>query len=660
MPAHRSPTRHEQALARPGAAPSSIRRAPAAGYLDLGIALDARSAAGATPAAAGTGVGAARSSPAPTQAPYGPARKLRSGISWFLVLAVGSTSAIGIATLVQHGRAAKQAVTADAGAAEASLKQAAAALAARDLDGATAQFAAAGTSFQSIGDEIDHLDGVLKAGLTLWPGNPAATGKSLAQAGVHLSTAGKALVDTLKRFDGVDVGTLAPPGIGTPGPTTPADGKRTLSQALAEAEPSFSTVVTELAAAADLLQHTDVRTLPSDVRTKIEPLIGELPTVRHDLEQVRGLFGTLADLTGANGARRFAIVFQNPNELRPTGGFMGQFAILKVDNGRVDRLDLKSIYDAAGQVKTRRAAPEGLNVINQTYALEDANWFPDFGTSAQSLQSFFAETGDPPVDGFVALNPALVTNLLAITGPVDLPAVDLRVTEDNFVDQAQYEVPKKDPARDRAFFPSFAQAFFAKVLTLDQKHWPDLLGALLTAVVRKDLQLHLVSNDAQHLADTLGANGALPATDTDGVSLVYANIGGGKTDQFVQETRTLSVTVGPSSVRHELEVTRTDTRTTQFKDKHNRDYVRLYVPAGSHLVEASGFDTDLKELVSYACADCTPDPLLAAGSGGTWEPQSNTRTYDEGGRTVFANWVTLAAGESRTFTLVYDTPRASV
>lgn len=585
---------------------------------------------------------------------------LRSGISWFLVLAVGSTSAIGVATVVQNGRAAKDVVTAEAGDAEANLRAAASALAARDLDQATDKFTAAGASFEAIGQELANLDGVLRTTLTLWPGNPVGTGESLVSAGVHLSTAGKALVDTLRRFEGVELGDLAPPGIGQPAPADPGEAHRTLSQALAEAQPSFDTVVTELSAAAADLDGLDLSLLPENVRTKIEPLAQELPAVRHDLEQVRGLFGTLADLAGANGARRFAFVFQNPNELRPTGGFMGQFALLKVDDGRVERLDLKSIYDASGQVSSRRAAPEGLNVVSDRFELHDANWFPEFGTSAQSLLSFFAETGDPTVDGIIALNPAVVTDVLAATGPIDLPAVDLRVSEDNFVEEAQYEVTEKDPERDRAFFSSFAEAFVARVLTLEQDRWPELLEVLLRAVVRKDMQLHLQSTEGQQFVNALGASGALPPIGTDGLALAYANIGGGKTDNFVSEERSLKVTVGPDSVRHELTVKRTDTRTDEYKERHNRQYVRLYVPVGSQLISAEGFDADIKELVSYGCEDCTPDPLLEPSAAGRWEADSNTRIYEEGGRAVFANWLTLEAGDERTFTVVYDVPRTSL
>src|SRR3990167_2753848 len=55
----------------------------------------------------------------------------RSGISWFLVLAVLSSSSIGVATIIQQGRAAKQTVTQEALSAQKNFSGAAEALAAR-------------------------------------------------------------------------------------------------------------------------------------------------------------------------------------------------------------------------------------------------------------------------------------------------------------------------------------------------------------------------------------------------------------------------------------------------------------------------------------------------------------------------------------------------
>ena len=44
-----------------------------------------------------------------------------------------------------------------------------------------------------------------------------------------------------------------------------------------------------------------------------------------DLENIARLNGAVQEIFGGEGLRRYLLVFQNPAELRPTGGFMGSF-----------------------------------------------------------------------------------------------------------------------------------------------------------------------------------------------------------------------------------------------------------------------------------------------------------------------------------------------
>src|SRR3990167_11111074 len=56
----------------------------------------------------------------------------------------------------------------------------------------------------------------------------------------------------------------------------------------------------------------------------------------------------LFDLAGFHGAKRHLILFQNPNELRPTGGFWGSLDVLKVEQGHVVNLKTSDVYALDG------------------------------------------------------------------------------------------------------------------------------------------------------------------------------------------------------------------------------------------------------------------------------------------------------------------------
>ncbi|MFO0704455.1 MAG: DUF4012 domain-containing protein [Candidatus Andersenbacteria bacterium] len=576
---------------------------------------------------------------------------VRSGLSWFLVCAVLSASAIGLFSVLEHGRAAKTTLQTQASSAEQALTAAATALGNQNPQEALAQFDKASGSFNELQSELASLSGSLRALLAVLPGDPLAAADSLAEAGLHVAAAGRALTGVVQKMSGVQLG--------------PTGGdKQTLTDALVAVQPDIKTVSSELTQAGTLLLNLDTRSLPQSIAQPVTALKTQLPAVLDQLRQLSGLTGVLAEVAGATTARTYAVVFQNPNELRPTGGFWGQIAFVKLQHGQVERLDIKSIYAPAGQVRSKLVPPEGLDVISKEFALQDANWYPNFATSARVLLDFLSQTGDPRLDGVIALNPRVVTDLLALTGPVKIDQLGLTVTEDTFVEEAQYEVAKKDTARDQTFFPSFAEQLLQRVFALNREQWLAVAGSLMQAVEHKDIQIFFGDATLAQLPTALGAEGSLASATTsagDGATLdivapVFANIGGGKTDQYVQESRQLLVEIGPSSVRHELHITRKDTRTDQFKDRANREYLRVYAPAGARLVQASGFDTDVKALLAHDCPECTSPTGVPPEEQIQWDAASNTKTYQEAGQTVFANWVTLKPGEERTLKLVFDVP----
>jgi hypothetical protein len=338
---------------------------------------------------------------------------------------------------------------------------------------------------------------------------------------------------------------------------------------------------------------------------------------------------------------------------------MGQSALVKIQNGTVEQLRVMPIYDADGQVKTKRTAPDGLNVVSDTFSLRDANWFPDFSESAESIAAFLRETGDPKIDGVIALNAPAITELLVLTGPLFLPDLQLIVSSENFVAEAQYEVPKKEQNRDRTFFSSLTDELFSAVFKLDSTSWPLVTQVITEAILSKDIQMYFIDDDAQRVARNAAVTAELPEAGVDLLAVVAANIGGGKSDQFISEQRALTITKQETSYRHEY----TAWRSLSEKDpagSDNRSYVRLYVPANSKVVEASGFDTGNPDLLAYSCDECVSDPRLAASLLATWNEITGLRTYQEGDWMVLAGWVTLSPGEQTTLKVVYDVPSESI
>src|SRR4029453_5752744 len=97
-------------------------------------------------------------------------------------------------------------------------------------------------------------------------------------------------------------------------------------------------------------------------------------------------------LLGMGQAQTYAILGQNSAELRPTGGFLGTMGLVTVQNAKPIVEDYRSTYDFERPERGYPPAPEALaRYIGGDgeigWGLRDANWSPDFPTTARTVEA---------------------------------------------------------------------------------------------------------------------------------------------------------------------------------------------------------------------------------------------------------------------------------
>jgi hypothetical protein len=96
----------------------------------------------------------------------------------------------------------------------------------------------------------------------------------------------------------------------------------------------------------------------------------------------------------------------------------------------------------------------------------------------------------------------------------------------------------------------------------------------------------------------------------------------------------------------------------EWLNKVNSDYMRVYVPKGSKLLEVSGQTREVNQPpLDYDALGFKRDSDVQNEENGiSIDPQSGTRTYDEADKTVFANWVYTSPQETTVVTYKYLLP----
>ncbi|QQR54454.1 DUF4012 domain-containing protein [Candidatus Peregrinibacteria bacterium] len=144
------------------------------------------------------------------------------------------------------------------------------------------------------------------------------------------------------------------------------------------------------------------------------------------LGEFRFLFWRAPSLTGFPfGNRTYIVLFQNNYELRPTGGFISNYAELTFSHGLYKGITFHDVYAEIDEHKTMEP-PLVLSTLldNENYAghtFRDANFDPDFRLSKDELIHFYQLTNpEARIDGVVAVDFHFLENWVGIYDEVSI------------------------------------------------------------------------------------------------------------------------------------------------------------------------------------------------------------------------------------------------
>lgn len=327
------------------------------------------------------------------------------------------------------------------------------------------------------------------------------------------------------------------------------------------------------------------------------------------------------ELLGGDQSRVYVVILQNTDELRPTGGFIGSVIVAALQGHRLASLQFLSSYeietrgiqlpDAPGPLAEYMSAP-GL-------VFRDANWSPDFPTSAEVLGALYSGSRGP-VDGIVAVDSVLLTRILYAIGPVPVPQYGITVTGDNLVQVSEeyWENPlagaslaeRADNLQDwlehrKDFGGDFIDAGKAHLMTEGVDAWLDLASTLLVGIEERHLQFwSLSSPTAQSDLSRAGWSGEVLSGSGDFVMAVDANVGYNKVDRRIERGISYHLGLESGAPVVTLTLTYTNKSTTQLDGcVHGAqlfesyealtqqcywNYVRVLVPQGARFLEMGG------------------------------------------------------------------------
>ncbi len=262
------------------------------------------------------------------------------------------------------------------------------------------------------------------------------------------------------------------------------------------------------------------------------------------------LMTDLPELLGIDKPKKYLILFQNSNELRPTGGFIGSYAVLELEEGKIKSLKIDDIYNPDGQLEDNEVRVDSPDPIKELLAEEslfirNANWNPDFKKSAQTITALFADVDGSAFDGVIAIDLEVIKNILKVTGPVYLTAYNEEINAENLYERTQFHSEfnyKEGQSQKKTFLTVLGSKFLEKVFSLQPKDMPKLLDAITLSLQNKHILLSNPNTQTSTLLEKYGWDGSLHKEKGDYLYVVNANLGGNKANYYIKNKMDYEVT----------------------------------------------------------------------------------------------------------------------
>jgi len=380
----------------------------------------------------------------------------------------------------------------------------------------------------------------------------------------------------------------------------------------------------------------------------------------------------ITNLIGSPQPKHLAVLFINPSEIRPGGGFIGSYADIELQLGSINSIEISDIYDPDGQLDQHVIPPEPLQQITKDWEARDANWFFDYPTSAKKIIGFLNNSKiyqekEVIFDAAISINTNVLEDLMTLIGPVELKEYKLTITPENFLSELQREVESgadKKVNQPKKILKVLAPIILEQLTTLDSAEKQSLARMLRKHSTDRDIMLYFNDKTLQRYVQSQGIGGEILAPRNGAVNeylaVVNANIGGAKSDAFIKQGIDFKASINElGEISNVLTVTREHTGKKE-KDwwyrATNRNYLQIYTPAGSRLQRSTGRSIWPRD-PKYNYKNYSTDPDIST--------IADTQRYrDEfgidrmiiSGKTVFAAWFNTTAGAKSTFVLEYKNP----
>ncbi|MEK7122811.1 MAG: DUF4012 domain-containing protein [Patescibacteria group bacterium] len=393
--------------------------------------------------------------------------------------------------------------------------------------------------------------------------------------------------------------------------TLTKDDKGRILEAVTQALPTIQGMQAQVALAQNEQNQIRTELLSSDLVSALSQARAGGSYLQSVIETWLPLAEVLPSFLGYPDEKTYLILLQDTSEVRATGGFITHYGILKLHNGEITELRTDNVYNLDDRARDAVSVPPPTPFAKHfprpltQWFLRDSNWASDFSESARQAELFYRlEGGHGELDGVIASTPELARTLLRFTGPIRVEGREY--TAENLMQQLEFEVAEGqyrrgiEEGKRKELFGELVMHIGEKLVELPFTRWLELYAALETRLNEKHVMIYAHDQRIQDFVREYNWSGEIRPFDGDYLMIVDTTFATLKTESVMDKRIRYTMREDPDKfLVSRLDLTYTNRGTATDVTTVYRDWLRIYVPEGSTLIAAEGFDVPLELSQKY-------------------------------------------------------------
>ena len=240
--------------------------------------------------------------------------------------------------------------------------------------------------------------------------------------------------------------------------------------------------------------------------SKAKKLGQQLNEVIETMRKVKKLLPYVDNFLARDAEKKYLLLFANNMEIRPGGGFLGSFGILKVKDYTIEDIEIHDVYDADGQLIAHIDPPapirKYLDIVHGF--LRDSNFSPDFPENYDIAKMFLQnEINLTGFSGSILLTTTSIEHILCAFGDIYIPDFNEYINQKNFYIKTQVHTEKDffpGSIQKKAFLGALAKQL---LINLEGASPKSLALAVKKSLDEKQILLFSDEQEIQNILDSL-------------------------------------------------------------------------------------------------------------------------------------------------------------